>query len=127
MLFIHCLISANWKDGWYKGVKIPRGSFATGRIKLSEEVGLTEQQTRTSLNHLKLTNEITIKSTNRFSVITVVNYGVYQDIPDTEQPTKQPTKRQVKKTTPIPLSIGVGLKLVLFSNKKAEVRKEHRL
>jgi len=94
LLFIHCLISANWKDGWYKGIRIPRGSFATGRVKLSEETGLTEQQTRTSLNHLELTNEITIKSYNKFSIITINNYDRYQTInqQDNQQLTnKQPT------------------------------------
>lgn len=93
-VFLHCLFKANWKDGRYRGQIIKRGSFVTGRKKLAKELGLSEQEIRTALEHLKSTNEITIKSTNRFSVITVVNYGVYQDIPDTEQPTKQPTKRQ---------------------------------
>ena len=93
-VFLHCLFKANWKDGRYRGEIIKRGSFVTGRKKLAKELGLSEQEIRTALEHLKATNEITIKSTNKYSIITVVNYGLYQDIPDMEQPTKQPTKRQ---------------------------------
>ena len=37
---------------------------------------------RTSLKHLKLTGEITITSTNERSVITIVNYGKFQDVPE---------------------------------------------
>ena len=78
LLFIHCLINANWKEGCYKGLIIPRGSFATGRKKLAKEIGLSEQQIRTSLEHLKSTNDITIKSYNKFSIITINNYDTYQ-------------------------------------------------
>lgn len=93
-VFLHCLFKANWKDGRYRGQIIKRGSFVTGRKKLAKELGLTEREIRTALEHLKSTNELTIKTTNRYSIITVVNYGLYQDIPDTERPTERPTKRK---------------------------------
>lgn len=80
LLFIHCLISANWKDGWFNGEKIPRGSFATSLSNLSKECGLTMQQTRTSLNHLKSTNELTHHTNKQFSIITINNYDKYQTI-----------------------------------------------
>lgn len=78
LLFIHCLISANWKDGWFKGVRIPRGSFATSLQHLSEECGLTLQQTRTSLEHLKSTKEITYITNRQFSIIIINKYNEYQ-------------------------------------------------
>lgn len=96
-LFVHCLLKANWKDGKFQGYDVPRGSFVTGRKKLAEATGLTEQQVRTALNHLKLTNNITIKTTNKFSVITIVNYDEYQknDQQFNQQVTnKQPTNNQ---------------------------------
>lgn len=77
-LFIHCLLKANWKDGKFQGIDIPRGSFVTGRKQLAEELGISEQSIRTSINKLKSTNEITTKSTNKFTIITIVNYGKYQ-------------------------------------------------
>lgn len=98
ILFIHCLLKANWKDGSFEGIEIPRGSFVTSRKKLAEELEISEQSIRTSLNKLKSTNEITIKSTNKFTIITIVNYKEYQkkqetitneitDIAPNEQPT----------------------------------------
>ena len=78
LVFIHCLLSANWEDGWFEGIKIPRGSFVSGRKKLSKEIGISEQQLRTSIKHLKSTNNLTIKTYNKFSIITINNYGKYQ-------------------------------------------------
>ena len=92
LLFIHCLISANWKDGWFNGIKIPRGSFATSLNNLSQEVGLTIQQTRTSIEHLKSTHEITHTTNRHFSIITINNYDKYQL--DNTQNNKQITNQQ---------------------------------
>lgn len=77
-LFLHCLLKANWQDGKFEGVDVPRGSFVTGRKKLSKETGLTEQQVRTALKRLKSTNEITINTTKKYSIISIVNYDLYQ-------------------------------------------------
>ena len=96
-VFLHCLLKANWKDGRFRGHKVPRGSFVSGRKVLAEELNLSEQQVRTALEHLKSTNEVTIKSTSRFSIITVVNYDRYQtNNQQTNQQTtnKQPTSNQ---------------------------------
>jgi len=79
MVFIYCLTSANWKDGKFKGIDVPRGSFITGRKKMAERLNISEQSLRTAINHLKSTNEITIKSTNKFSLVTIVNWEKYQD------------------------------------------------
>ena len=78
VVFLHCLLKANWKDGRFRGYKVPRGSFVSGRKVLAEELGLSDRQVRTALLHLKATNEVTIKSTSKFSIITVVNYDKYQ-------------------------------------------------
>lgn len=78
VLFIHCLLKANYKDKMWQGTIIKRGSFITSREKLSEETGLTVQQIRTSLNKLKSTNEITIDTSNKFTLISIVNYEMYQ-------------------------------------------------
>ena len=77
-LFIHFLLKANWKDGTYKGNEIPRGSFVTTFNKLAEETGLSIQQIRTSIKHLKLTQEITQEQHGYFSVITIRKYNDYQ-------------------------------------------------
>ena len=92
-VFIHCLLKANWKDGRFRGHDVPRGSFITGRKQLSHELGLTEQVIRTSLKKLEKSKNLTIKSTNKFSIITVNNYNLYQQ--NNQQLTNnQPTTNQ---------------------------------
>lgn len=77
-LFIHLLLMSNWKDSKYKDIDIPRGSLVTGRKELAKMVGVSEQQIRTSLNHLKSTKVITTKSYSKFSIISINNYDKYQ-------------------------------------------------
>ena len=77
-LFIHCLLKANWKDGNFEGEVIPKGSFVTSLDTLSKELGLSVQAIRTSLKHLISTKELTSKSTNKYRIITVLNYELYQ-------------------------------------------------
>lgn len=77
-LFIHMLLMANWKDAKFKGIVIPRGSFVSSIHILSENTGLSERSVRTSINHLKLTGELTSKPTSKFTVFTIVNYDNYQ-------------------------------------------------
>ena len=91
-VFIHCLISANWKDGKFEGIVIPRGSFVTSLKSLSEDLGMTVQEVRTSLKHLISTKELTSKSTNKYSIITIVNYELYQQV--NKQPNTQLTSNQ---------------------------------
>jgi len=77
-LWIHILLRANWQDTKWKGMIIPKGSFVTSISHLAKESGLTLQQTRTSLNRLISTRCIAKKSTNRFTLITVVKWAEYQ-------------------------------------------------
>ena len=74
------LISAYWTDGNYKGTPIPRGSFPSTIPNLARETSLTENEIRTTLKHLQSTGEITVKSTNKFTVFTINNYDLYQTV-----------------------------------------------
>ena len=77
-VFIHCLLMANWKDKKWKGTVIPRGSFITSIARLSSDLKLSEKKIRTAINHLKQSNDLAVKTTNQYSLITVVIYDVYQ-------------------------------------------------
>jgi hypothetical protein len=76
-VFIHLLLKTNREEKDYLGFTIYPGQCVTGRKKLSVDLGLSERQVRTALKHLKATNEITIKTTNKFSIITLNNYKKY--------------------------------------------------
>ena len=77
-IFIHVLLSANHKEGKWEGHVIKRGEFVTSSDNLSKILNISRQSVRTSLSKLKLTGEITIKSTNKFSIITICKYDTYQ-------------------------------------------------
>lgn len=86
-VFFHCLLKAYWKDKKIEGKIIPRGSFVSSIGKIAEELDLTPMEVRTALKHLKLTNEVTSKGTNKNTLFTVTNYDLYQTKEQTEQQT----------------------------------------
>ena len=88
-LFFHCILKANYEDKEWHGLTIHRGSFVTSYGKLAKELKLTTDKIRTSIGKLKRTNNITIKSTNKYSVITVVAYKKNQNNP-TQNPQQVP-------------------------------------
>lgn len=105
-LFIHMLLKANWKDGRFQGVDVPRGSFVSSIAKLSAETSLSVREVRTALSHLEQTGEVTHKGQAKYSVFTVKNYSLYQssDTLNDKQATnnrqtigKQPTTIEEKK------------------------------
>lgn len=91
-LFIHCLLKANFKTVRYRKNTVKKGSFITSLESLSKETGLTIRQTRTALEHLISTGEVTSKSSSKNRIITVVNYDKYQDTD--KQNDKQTTSRR---------------------------------
>ena len=78
VLFIHCLLMANWKPGRWRGQAYKRGQFFTSINNLAKETGLTVREVRTALDHLETTNEVTSKTTNKYTLITVVSFDKYQ-------------------------------------------------
>jgi hypothetical protein len=68
------------------------GQIIIGRKRLAEELGMSEQSTRTCLKLLKNFGNLTIKSTNKYSVLTVVNWESYQS--GSSKLTNKPTSNQ---------------------------------
>ena len=106
-LFIHLLLTANYEDTTWRGETIHRGQRLTSVAKLAEETGLTTKEVRTALGKLTRTNELTIRTTNKYSVITVEKYDFFQSPTDAagkqegEQPgTQGASKRQTKGEQP---------------------------
>ena len=96
-LFIFLLLSANYEDKKWQGIEIKKGQFITGRKSLSESTKISEQTIRTCLERLKLTNEITIESTSKYSIITICKYNDYQII---KNATNQQTNQQLTSDQP---------------------------
>ena len=77
-VFLHLLLTANFTESEYMGVKIHPGQTVIGRKALAKTLGMSEKNVRTALKHLKMTNEVAIKATNKFSVVTIVGWEKYQ-------------------------------------------------
>lgn len=77
-LWVRLLLEANYYDNQFEDIVLPPGSFVTSIKSLAQKTGLTVQQTRTCISNLQITNEITIKSTNRYSIITINKWDEYQ-------------------------------------------------
>lgn len=107
-VFIHCLLSAYWKDEViteYRGkkldppIKVPRGSFVTSRRAMAKELDKTEGQIREALSKLSSdnvqptntancsTHEIDLVTTQLYTIIKVRNYNEFQPLLDVLQPT----------------------------------------
>jgi len=78
-LFIHLLLHVNYEDKKWLGTKIKAGSIATSWESLSKQSGLSVQNIRTAIKKLESTGDLTRKVTNKYQVITIVNWGKYQD------------------------------------------------
>ena len=79
VVFLHLLLTANHKDKKWRGRVIRRGQRLTSRSKLAEELGLSEQNIKTAIKHLKSTHEITCQATKKYTIVTLCNYNDYQD------------------------------------------------
>lgn len=91
VLFLHCLLRANWKAGSWMGINYEPGQFITSLQSLAMETGLSVRQVRTALNHLKATGEVSDLRQANFRIITVKNWDRYQSI---DKPTDRPVTNQ---------------------------------
>jgi hypothetical protein len=97
IVFLYLLMKANYEDSLYKakGIIIERGCLVTGIRSMEKDLeglGVTIQNIRTALKHLKDTEEIKREPTDdkQASIITIVNYNRWQ--------AKQNTSNTPKKT-----------------------------
>lgn len=95
-LFMYLLLSANHTDKKWCGVRVKRGQLVTSVAKIASDTGLSVQAVRTGIKRLKLTNEITSKSTNAYTIITICNYGKYQDdVPESNKQNNKPSNKRL--------------------------------
>lgn len=104
MVWCWCLLRANHKKSTFPfngaDIEILPGQFISGRDSAIKELGtLTPQQWRTAIKYLKSTNRITIKSTNKFSLFTVIKWYEYQT--DNQQPNQPLTNEQPATNQPL--------------------------
>lgn len=100
-LFLYLVTRANWAPSFHHGIRIERGQVLTGLFKLKEETGLSPQSIRTATTKLKSTNEISVRATNKFTIITIHNYDTFHPDREVSQQTENGVGQQTnnKRTT----------------------------
>ena len=105
-LYIHLLLRANYTTKKWQGTLVQRGQLITSTDHLAHDLNLSIQQIRTGIKKLKSSGYITVKTTNKFSMITVVDYDKTQgsqltiNTPNNNQKTneQQSTHKQITTT-----------------------------
>jgi hypothetical protein len=77
-----CLMKASHKEYdavvGYQTVHLMPGDFIFGRSKASADLRQSERSIRTCLHFLEKSQNVTIKATNKYSIISIVNWKTYQ-------------------------------------------------
>lgn len=83
-IWMHILLLANWTDGYFKGNPIKRGELVTSINNLMLITGIKSDNTiRKWLKVFESEDMISLKSTNKYTHISIVNYDKFQDIGET--------------------------------------------
>jgi len=99
-LWIYCLFKANHRKNkamiGFQEIPLTPGQFITGRYSLAKDLGLKPRSTRSSWNWLKILESmrfLTIKSTNKYSIVSINNWHTYQgnEMEDYQQPYQRDT------------------------------------
>lgn len=77
-LYLYLLLQANVKKTEYKTLTIMPGQLVTSHAQISGRTGLSPRNVRTCLKKLSKTNEVTIVSNSRGTIITMLDYGSFQ-------------------------------------------------
>jgi hypothetical protein len=103
-IWIWCLCKANFKDKnvplkvgrGERVVKVKRGEFIFGRFRAEEDLFIDGSTIYKILQKLQKIGNISIKSNNQYSIITICNYDHYQSTNTYKVTTKeQPSTNQV--------------------------------
>lgn len=78
----YCLLKASYKEFdaivGLQVIHLMPGQFIFGRKKAAKETRLTEREIRTIIDLLIKVGNMTIKTTNKFSIISIINWTIYQ-------------------------------------------------
>ena len=99
-IWLYLLVGANWKDGYWHGIEVKRGSLITSKAKMAEMLRMNRRTIDHWLNVFADAGQITYQCTSNYTAITIVNYDKYQCFDtDTAQATAQPTTQPTAQPT----------------------------
>lgn len=88
-VFLHLLLNANIEDHDFEKITVHRGQLVSSYPKIASALKLTPMAVRVAVEHLKLTGEITHTAYPKYSLFTILNYSMYQDVPTDKTTVKQ--------------------------------------
>ena len=90
-LLMYLILTVNFKDKEWKGIIIKAGQKVVSIRNLSEYLGWSDRTTRTHLERLIKSGEVTKKTTNKYTLVTLVKWEQMQ-IKENETTNKLPRK-----------------------------------
>ena len=93
-VMVWMLLHANWCERYINGICVERGQLVTSVASISTDLRISVQSVRTVLHNLTTDGFLTIKSTNKFSVVTILNFSTYQAEETPDQQTNQQTSNK---------------------------------
>lgn len=90
-LWVDLLLNANWEEKQWHDITVHRGELITSYANLAKNTGLSVQNVRTIIGNL-LAQELTCKSTNKYTLINIIKWEEYQC--EEEKPTSTLTNNQ---------------------------------
>ena len=100
-LWVHLLLNANHADQKFlfngEPIVVKRGSFITGRLKLSIDTGISESYTQKLLKEFEKEGMLEQQTTNRNRLITITCWNEYQ-VEEQQKDNRKTTERQQKDT-----------------------------
>lgn len=80
--WVWCTLKACHKPQtmWFNGIQVHlnAGEFVTSRSEMRENLHQTDNQIRSHIKRLIFTNQITNRTTKRYTIISIVNWDIYQ-------------------------------------------------
>lgn len=111
-LWIWCLLRANYADRQWKEIVIGRGQFVTGRDSAADALGVHPSRIYRGLAALERMGNITLKSNNKNTIVTVVNYESYQNAFEVDRTTNEQQTNNQRTTSEQPASTREEVKKV---------------
>ena len=101
-LWIYIIVRANHKKNSFslkigKGftlVSLNRGQLIFGRKKTATDLGLNENKIYRYMQKLEKLKKVNIETNNQYSIVTVLNYDIYNDLENYQRTTKRTTNEQ---------------------------------
>ena len=100
-VFIWCLLKATHKERdelvGLQTVHLEPGQFVYGRIKAAKELEMPQSTVNDIITSLKCQQLIRVKSNNKYSVVTIINWALYQGM-DAESDSDSDSKTDSRAT-----------------------------